>query len=63
MVKRIIAVGGQTVQCQLSTGLTVDGARLAEPYLDPAAMKADPGCTPAWATSSARSRCRTAGCG
>ncbi|HEY5841723.1 MAG TPA: signal peptidase I, partial [Mycobacterium sp.] len=42
MVKRIIAVGGQTVQCQLSTGLTVDGKPLTEPYLDPAAMKADP---------------------
>ena len=46
MVKRIIAVGGQTVQCQLSTGLTVDGKPVPEPYLDPAAMMADPAVYP-----------------
>jgi signal peptidase I len=34
LVKRIIAVGGQTVECRASTGLTVDGKRLNEPYLD-----------------------------
>ena len=42
LVKRIIAVGGQTVQCRSDTGLTVDGKRLKEPYLDPDTMKADP---------------------
>jgi signal peptidase I len=42
LVKHIIAVGGQTVQCQADTGLTVDGKALKEPYLDPATMMADP---------------------
>ncbi len=42
LVKRVIAVGGQTVQCRNNTGLTVDGARLKEPYLDPATLNADP---------------------
>jgi signal peptidase I len=41
-VKRIIAVGGQTVECRASTGLTVDGKPLTEPYLDPKTMMADP---------------------
>ena len=35
LVKRVIAVGGQTVQCRADTGLTVDGKKLNEPYLDP----------------------------
>ncbi len=42
LVKRIIAVGGQTVQCRADTGLTVDGRKLVEPYLDPVTMNADP---------------------
>lgn len=42
LVKRIIAVGGQTVECRATTGLTVDGKRLDEPYLDPNTMRADP---------------------
>lgn len=42
LVKRIIAVGGQTVECRASTGLTVDGKRLNEPYLSPSTMMADP---------------------
>ncbi len=42
LVKRVIAVGGQTVQCRNDTGLTVDGKPLNEPYLDPATMMADP---------------------
>lgn len=42
LVKRVIAVGGQTVQCRNNTGLTVDGRTLNEPYLDPAVMNADP---------------------
>jgi signal peptidase I len=41
LVKRVIAVGGQTVECRASTGLTVDGKRLDEPYLDPTTMMAD----------------------
>jgi signal peptidase I len=46
LVKRVIAVGGQTVQCRLDTGLTVDGRRLKEPYLNPATMGADPSLDP-----------------
>lgn len=42
LVKRVIAVGGQTVSCRADTGLTVDGKPLHEPYLDPATMLADP---------------------
>jgi signal peptidase I len=41
LVKRVIAVGRQTVQCRTDTGLTVDGEQLNEPYLDPATMMAD----------------------
>ncbi len=41
-VKRVIAVGGQTVECRADTGLTVDGKPLKEPYLDPTTMMADP---------------------
>jgi signal peptidase I len=46
IVKRVIAVGGQTVECRASTGLTVDGTPLAEPYLNPATMMADPAVYP-----------------
>ena len=46
LVKRVIAVGGQTVQCRNNTGLTVDGKRLNEPYLDPATLNADPAVYP-----------------
>ncbi|MBY0442764.1 MAG: signal peptidase I [Mycobacteriaceae bacterium] len=46
LVKRVIAVGGQTVQCRPATGLTVDGQRLQEPYLDPGTMMADPSTYP-----------------
>jgi signal peptidase I len=42
LVKRVIAVGGQTVECRASTGLTVDGKPLAEPYLDATTMTVDP---------------------
>ena len=42
LVKRVIAVGGQTVECRIGTGLTVDGKKLDEPYLDPTTMSADP---------------------
>jgi signal peptidase I len=41
LVKRVIAVGGQAVQCRADTGLTVDGKPLKEPYLDPATMNAN----------------------
>jgi signal peptidase I len=46
LVKRVIAVGGQTVQCRADTGLTVNGKPLKEPFLDPATMMADPGVYP-----------------
>lgn len=46
LVKRVIAVGGQTVQCRAETGLTVDGKKLNEPYLDPATMMVDPAVEP-----------------
>jgi signal peptidase I len=42
LVKRVIAVGGQTVECRAATGLTVDGKKLDEPYLDVTTMMADP---------------------
>ncbi len=42
LVKRVIATGGQTVQCRADTGLTVDGKPLKEPYLNPTTMMADP---------------------
>lgn len=35
LVKRVIATGGQTVECRPNTGLTVNGKKLNEPYLDP----------------------------
>ncbi|WP_416045754.1 signal peptidase I [Mycobacteroides franklinii] len=35
LVKRVIATGGQTVECRPDTGLTVNGKKLNEPYLDP----------------------------
>lgn len=46
LVKRIIATGGQTVECRAATGLTVNGRKLDEPYLDPATMMADPAVYP-----------------
>jgi signal peptidase I len=42
LVKRVIALGGQTVQCRADTGLTVNGKPLKERYLNPATMLADP---------------------
>ncbi|MCX2930500.1 signal peptidase I [Mycobacterium sp. CVI_P3] len=42
LVKRVIAVGGQTVECRADTGLTVDGKPLKEPYLNAQVMNADP---------------------
>ena len=42
LVKRIIAVGGQTVQCRDDTGLTVDGKKLDEPYLNYDVMQVPP---------------------
>ena len=46
LVKRVIATGGQTVQCRADTGLTVNGKPLKEPYLNPATMMADPAVYP-----------------
>jgi signal peptidase I len=42
LVKRVVAVGGQTVACRAETGLTVDGRPLKEPYLNANTMMADP---------------------
>jgi signal peptidase I len=42
LVKRVIAVGGQTVECRYTTGLTVDGKPLNQPFLDPKTMGVDP---------------------
>jgi len=42
LVKRVIAVGGQIVECRTNTGLTVDGKRLHEPYLNFVTMNVDP---------------------
>ncbi len=46
LVKRIVAVGGQTVQCRADTGLTVNGAPVDEPYLSADTMMADPAVYP-----------------
>lgn len=46
LVKRVIAVGDQTVQCRADTGLTVDDKPLTEPYLNPRTMMADPAVYP-----------------
>ncbi len=42
LTKRVVAVGGQTVQCRTATGLTVNGILLVEPYLDPKNSSGDP---------------------
>ncbi|HZQ30481.1 MAG TPA: signal peptidase I [Mycobacterium sp.] len=42
LVKRVIAVGGQTVECRANTGLTVDGKPLYQPFLDPQTLGFDP---------------------
>jgi signal peptidase I len=42
LIKRIIAVGGQTVQCRANTGLTVNGEPVSEPYLDAKTLGVDP---------------------
>ena len=41
-IKRVVAVGGQTVECRNGTGLTVNGKPLTEPYLDAYTMMVDP---------------------
>ncbi|ADG78252.1 Signal peptidase I OS=Tsukamurella paurometabola (strain ATCC 8368 / DSM / CCUG 35730 / CIP 100753 / JCM 10117 / KCTC 9821 / NBRC 16120 / NCIMB 702349 /NCTC 13040) OX=521096 GN=Tpau_1631 PE=3 SV=1 [Tsukamurella paurometabola] len=33
LVKRVVAVGGQTIQCRPETGVTVNGKKLNEPYI------------------------------
>ncbi|CDO10419.1 signal peptidase I [Mycolicibacterium cosmeticum] len=46
IVTRVIAVGGQTVECRMETGVTVDGAPIAQPYLDKTALEVDPALLP-----------------
>jgi signal peptidase I len=46
LVKRVIAVGGQTVECRESTGMTVDGKPLKEPYLNPKTLFPNTGVVP-----------------
>src|SRR5262249_1653316 len=41
LVKRVIAVGGQTVECRVASGLTVDGKPLNQPFLAPATLGVD----------------------
>jgi signal peptidase I len=35
LISRIIAVGGQTIECRRNTGITVNGDPITETYLDP----------------------------
>ena len=46
LVSRIIAVGGQTVQCRVNTGITVDGEPVTEPYLELKTLSVDPSSLP-----------------
>jgi signal peptidase I len=46
LVKRVIAVGGQTVECRVTTGLTVNGKPLNQPFLDPKTLGVDPALYP-----------------
>lgn len=46
LVKRVIAVGGQTVECRVATGLTVNGKPLNQPFLDPKTLGVDPSMYP-----------------
>jgi signal peptidase I len=46
LVKRVIAVGGQRVECRVATGLTVNGKPLNQPFLDPKTLGVDPSLYP-----------------
>jgi signal peptidase I len=46
LVKRVIAVGGQTVECRVASGLTVNGKPLYQPFLDPKTLGVDPSVYP-----------------
>jgi signal peptidase I len=46
LVTRIIATGGQTVQCRRGTGLMVNGEPVTEAYLDPTTLGVDPSADP-----------------
>lgn len=46
LVKRVIATGGQTVECRNTTGLRVDDKRLDQPFLDPATLGVEPAVYP-----------------
>ncbi len=53
LVKRVIAVGGQTVQCRNAdkVGVTVDGKSLTEPYVDRALQLQDANINPEISTA------------
>ncbi|WP_082950945.1 signal peptidase I [Mycobacterium sp. 1164985.4] len=42
LITRIIATGGQKVECREDSGLTVNGEPVIEPYLDSATLGVDP---------------------
>jgi signal peptidase I len=42
LVKRVIAVGGQKVECRADKGLTVDDKPVNQPFLDPNTLGVDP---------------------
>jgi signal peptidase I len=46
LVSRIIAVGGQTIECRTATGMRVNGELIDEPYLDPKTLGAEPSSDP-----------------
>ena len=46
LVKRVVATGGQTVECRVASGLTVDGKSLNQPFLAPATLGVDPSVYP-----------------
>lgn len=46
VVSRIVAVGGQTIECRRDIGITVNGEPITEPYLDTKTLGAEPSTDP-----------------
>ncbi|MFI5509053.1 signal peptidase I [Mycobacterium sp. NPDC051804] len=46
LVSRVLAVGGETIECRRSTGITVNREPIAEPYLGPKMLDAEPPTDP-----------------